>query len=201
MQTKKIILSIIFLCAFSQYLPSKSIGTEDFLAEIHDFKAKVLIFKWISSWSISKELFKYVRKILPKGKTMLEMGSGWASEQFSKHYTVYSVEHNKKWVGKYNTNYIYAPIVNRWYNPNILEKELPKEYDLILIDGPPGTIGRGGFYNNLHLFNTDVTIIFDDINRKAEYDLMVKVSKKIKRGFKIYKDSFRKKFGVIEAKK
>jgi len=154
-----------------------------------------------ANWSISVELFNYVRDVLPRGKTMIELGSGWASGQFSKFYTVYSVEHDKKWVGKYNTNYIHAPIKNKWYDTNVLKKKLPKTYDLILVDGPPGFIGRGGFYKNLHLFNTDVTIIFDDVNRKAEHKLMENVSKKLNRPYKIFTDSSRKKFGVIAAKK
>ena len=70
------------------------------------------------AWSISKELFDYIRKILPEGSTIVELGSGWASEQLSKYYTVYSIEHSEKWLDKYNTNYIYAPIKNNWYEYN-----------------------------------------------------------------------------------
>lgn len=157
--------------------------------------------KWTTSaWSISKELFDFIRLILPEGKTILELGSGWATGQFAKFYTVYSVEHDHKWLYKYNYNYIYAPIKNNWYDPQILEKELPKEYDLILVDGPPGWIGRSGFYNYLHLFNTDAIIIFDDVNRKVEYNLMVNVANKLDREFSIFTDSFGKKFGVLGLK-
>jgi len=150
------------------------------------------------NWSISKELFDYIRSILAKGKTILELGSGWASSELSKYYTVYSIEHNKYWLNKFNTHYIYAPIKDRWYDTEILKNKLPKTYDLILVDGPPGpTIGRGGFYTNLHLFNTDVPIIFDDVNRQAEYDLMVKVANTLNRSFIIFDDSARKQFGVL----
>jgi len=202
MQAKKVFLSIILLFITSQYITTNSINSGNYQEEIYEVDSTILIPKWTSSrWSISKELFHYIRNQLPEGKVILEMGSGWASGQFSKFYTVYSIEHNKKWVKKYNTNYIYAPIVDRWYNPKIIEKKLPKEYDLILVDGPTGSIGRNGFYTYLHLFNTDVIIIFDDVNVKENYDLMFNVSKKIKRKFKIYQGSFQRKFGVIEAKK
>jgi predicted O-methyltransferase YrrM len=117
-------------------------------------------------WSIDKELFDFIRSVLPEGKIMLELGSGWSSQKFSEYYTVYSIEHNEKWVGKYSTHYIYAPIKNGWYDISILSKKLPQSYDLILIDGPTGDIGRGGFYSHLDLFNTNVIMIFDDINRK-----------------------------------
>ena len=121
--------------------------------------------KWTSdAWSISQEMFDYIRSVLDDGATLLELGSGWASGQLSKYYTVYSIEHDRRWLYKYNTNYIYAPIRNRWYDIEVLKKELPIHYDLILVDGPPGPIGRGKFYDYLDLFNTKVPIIFDDIN-------------------------------------
>lgn len=148
-------------------------------------------------WSISKELFNYILQILPAGSTILELGSGWASGELSKNYTVYSIEHNKRWLNKYQTNYIYAPIVNNWYDTEVLKKELSLiQYDLILIDGPPGTIGRVGFYNNLNLFNTDVIMIFDDVNRPAEYNLLNNVALKLKKSFTIIKHK-EKHFGII----
>jgi hypothetical protein len=112
-------------------------------------------------------------------------------------YNVYSVEHNKNWVGKYSSNYIYAPIKNGWYDTEVLAKKLPENYDLILVDGPPGAIGRGKFYDNLHLFNTNVPMIFDDVNRDGEYALMEKVAAKLQRKFEIFKTSSQKQFGLI----
>jgi len=46
-------------------------------------------------------------------------------------------------------------------------------------------------------FNTHVPIIFDDVNRPAEYDLMVKVTDTLNRSFIIFDDSARKQFGVL----
>ncbi len=106
-----------------------------------------------SAWSMCEKLYNYMLQILPEGSTMVELGSGWASEQFSKHYEVYSVEHNEEWVGKYDTHYIYAPIIDGWYSIDALKENLPQKYDLI----------------------------FDDVQRKAEYDLMKKVADYLKR--------------------
>ena len=129
---------------------------------------------------------------------LLELGSGWTSGQFSQHYTVYSIEHSPRWLGKYDTNYIHVPIKNKWYNPNILKEKLPDNYDLILVDGPPGFIGRHGFYTHLDLFKTDLTIIFDDVHRKAEYELMIRVGQKLQRNIVILNSNkSHKKFGVI----
>ncbi len=153
--------------------------------------------------AIAQEVFDFIRSILSEGKVLLELGSGWSSSQFSKYYTVYSVEHNPRWLGKYNINYIYAPIKDKWYNPNILKEKLPQNYDLILVDGPPGYPGcrtdRYGFYTHLELFKTNLPIVFDDVNRKTEYELMLQVGKKLQRDVVVFncKSKGGKKFGVI----
>lgn len=150
-------------------------------------------------WSIDKELFDFVRTILPEGKTILELGSGWSSGMFSKYYKVYSVEHNKKWLNKYKTHYIYAPIKNSWYDTEALKKHMPAEYDLIIVDGPPEFIGRGGFYTNLHMFNTDAIIIFDDVHREVEMNLLLAVADELKKSYQIIESKNSKKmFGVIQ---
>jgi hypothetical protein len=147
--------------------------------------------------SISKMLFDYIRSIMPERGTLLEMGSGWASGEFSKYYTVFSVEHAEQWLNKYPTNYIYAPIKNGWYDVKILQASLPQNYNCILIDGPTGKIGRYGFYHNLDLFKKDVPYIFDDVDRTAEYVLMADVAEVMGRSFTIFEDEVGKRFGVI----
>lgn len=137
-------------------------------------------------WSITKKTFDYILATLPKGSTLLEMGSGWSSGEFSKYYTVFSVENNPKWLNKFNTNYIHVPIKDHWYNVDILRKKLPDHYDFILVDGPTGGIGRMGFYTNLKIFNTNVPILFDDIHAKKHYELFIKVAEKINRPIKTW---------------
>jgi len=122
-------------------------------------------------WTISQELFDWIRANLPDGKTILELGSGNGTIELLKHYEVYSVEHDQYWLDRaVGCNYIYAPIRDyneyKWYDVSKLT--LPEHYDLIIVDGPTGTIGRGGFIENINLFNTDVPIIIDDTQRQAE---------------------------------
>lgn len=156
-------------------------------------------------FSIDKEVLDLIKTILPNGGTILELGSGWASGELSKHYTVYSIEHNQEWIDKYDTNYIYAPIKNNWYDVEIVKKALATiEYDIIIVDGPPGpTVGRNGFLVNIHLFNTNVPIILDDTERPAEYKLTVALAKKFDRQFFTYTGSHknnagkRKNFSII----
>lgn len=155
----------------------------------------------LNGWAISSEMLDFILQTVEPGETILELGSGSGTGELAKFYTVYSIEHEREWMYKYNTNYIYAPIKNygryRWYNMDCL-KNLPTEYSLILIDGPPGpSIGRYGFYHHLHLFNVNVPIIFDDIHRKPELDLLKDVAKKLNRPFTKHKCSDGKIFGVI----
>lgn len=150
-----------------------------------------------SIWSLSKELFNYIRSNLKDGSTILELGSGWSTGQLSNYYKMYSVEHDAKWLNLYNTTYIYAPIKNGWYDSEILEKEMPTDYDLLLVDGPPEIIGRSKFFDNLDLFKKDVLIIFDDVNREKEHALMVQVADKLNKQYTVFNCVDGKAFGVL----
>lgn len=132
-------------------------------------------------WSVEKECYDYIRSALPDGSTLLELGSGATTKLFTEFYTVYSIEHNIRFVDEYHSNYIYAPLVGNWYDVATVRDRLPLKYDCILIDGPPGDLSnnRIGFYNNIELFNTDVLMVFDDTNRKGEEELFDKVLSKI----------------------
>lgn len=157
----------------------------------------------LGGWAIQESCYNFIREILPEGSTILELGSGIGTKYLAQHYTMYSIENYIEWMGRYNSEYIFAPIKNYdnewtapdlpgddtprqvgWYDPAFLEGNLPEAYDLILIDGPNGMFGRGGFLKHIELFNTNVPLIFDDINRKSEYELMVKVAEHINKPWK-----------------
>lgn len=149
------------------------------------------------NWAISEQLYNWIIKNIPKKSTILELGSGTGSIELAKLYNLYSVEHDKKWLNlTKKSNYIYAPIKNGWYDIDILKKKLPKEYDLILVDGPPGNIGREGFLKNLKLFNTNVPIIIDDSNRLNESIIFEELVSKLGRKNKRFLDK-NKEFGII----
>jgi len=165
------------------------------------------------NWSIDEICFEKIIELLPSGKTILEFGSGFGSGELSKYYNVYSIEHDMKWINKYNTNYIYAPLKSikednsiNWYDVDIIKNKIPKNYDLILVDGPPKNSskngnGRMGFYYNLHLFSlNNKIIIFDDVERKNDFFNMEQISKKINKPYKIfngYNPRKKKKFGIM----
>lgn len=158
----------------------------------------------LGGWAIQESCYEFIKKTLSEGSTILELGSGIGTDYLSKHYTMYSIENYLEWVDKYNSTYIFAPIESYndkwsapdlpgehapkqsgWYNPELLKNNLPESYDLILVDGPNGMFGRGGFLKHIDMFNTNVPIIFDDIDRESEMQLMIKVAEHIKRKYYI----------------
>lgn len=127
----------------------------------------------ITDFSIGFNLYAYIRYHLPRGKTILELGSGEVSSLLSLDYQLYSVEHDQNYIGRYNTNYIYAPIKDGWYD--IEKEELPNFYDLLLIDGPPEKIGRYGIIEHLDLFDL-TNVIVDDTHREMEKEIATAIS-------------------------
>lgn len=153
------------------------------------------------SVSISNECIALIRATIPSGSTILEMGSGAGTIQLSEHFKMYSVEHVPEWQNKfplcttyincrikmYDDEYTAPDISNNrgWYNPSDLEPNLPESYDLILIDGPGGYHGRAGFLKHIEMFNTNVPIVFDDINRKPDFDHMISVAAYLNKPYEI----------------
>jgi hypothetical protein len=159
-------------------------------------------------WAIQESCYNFIRQILPEGAVILELGSGIGTHHLSKHYTMFSIENYGEWIDKYKSTYIYAPIVyyndkypapdlpgedghrqTGWYDYHLVKNNLPEHYDLILVDGPNGTFGRGGFLKHIEIFKHDVPIIFDDVNREPEKELMIKTSDYLKRPY-TYLDRF-----------
>lgn len=122
------------------------------------------------------------------GLRVLELGSGSGSQAMHElGATVTSVEHDEAYVLKYpDVNYIHAPIVNGWYDTKVLREQLPAHYDVVVVDGPPGAIGRGGLFSNLDLFDTSKPFIFDDVHRPAEQELLFKVARYLGKPYSIH---------------
>lgn len=156
--------------------------------------------------SITKNLFDYIRKTLPEGSTILELGSGWGTGELAKYYTMYSVEHDEEWLDKYNTTYLHVPLKEHkplanhlttlWYDADILRDKLWKcKYDLLLIDGPPQT--RSGFYKYHDLFDTDAIWVFDDMHREIDKRVVGSVASKLEKPYVVYCSEDGKPFAVL----
>lgn len=145
-------------------------------------KPKTGIKQKLGGWSIDQQVYDFIISNLPKGSTILELGSGYGTEVLSKNYTMYSIEHDKRFVGKYKSTYIHAPMVEGWYDKSVLETKLEAlrgKYELILVDGPIGneSNSRIGFYENISMFDTDLLMVFTDTNRDGERRTFDKVLK------------------------
>jgi hypothetical protein len=148
-------------------------------------------------WSISKELFDWILSNLPKGSTILELGSGGGTKELVKFYNVYSVEHDIKWVDLVpESTYIHAPLVDGWYDVEILKDKLPKEYDLLLIDGPIGE-NRINIINHYDIFNKNIPIIIDDTNRENDKNMSLFLSEKFDKRITFSIDCDDKTFTIL----
>jgi hypothetical protein len=164
-------------------------------------------------WAIDEKLYNYIRFLLPEGSSILELGSGEGSSELAKHYNMTCVEHDPAWVNKFsNINYIqvgikeykrtaWLPTENEWYNAAELAPKLKDiDYDLLLIDGPPGSIGRGGILKYRDLFNLNVPIIIDDTHRGNEWRVAVILSRLLKLPIYTPEPANRKLFSIVANK-
>ena len=142
------------------------------------------------------EIHEWINENIPKGSVILELGSGPGTQRLADNgYIMYSIEHdNGKWLGKYDSTYIYAPINYKipWYSPKAIREGVPEHYDVLLVDGPPRKVGktkvgRKEMSKYMELFNTDVTMIFDDFDRGRENKLINAVRDIVKRDYTVFK--------------
>ena len=139
----------------------------------------------LNGWALPEEAVGWIYKNIPEGSTVLELGSGTGTRELVKRYNVYSVEQNQRWLGLVpESNYIYGPIKSYpnnvpkskgWFDDSIFDK-LPKEYDLLIIDGPVCN-DRCNFVNFYKRFRLDVPIVIDDTQRLVDREMAISISK------------------------
>lgn len=138
------------------------------------------------AWSIDQKVFGWILSNIPVGSSVLEVGSGWATGELARYYTMTSIEDELYWYNKFQSNYIYAPSVNEWYDRKILDQALNSvNYNLLLIDGPQHH-QRKNIMNNLDLFNWSVPVILDDVQEPDMMSMGERISTEVcKRPFEI----------------
>ena len=139
-----------------------------------------------NGWMLPSEVFTWLDANIPQGSLILEFGSGNGSLELSKKYELISVEHDEQWLGLSEGTYIHAPIVQNqisnkyseagWYDLDKLTN-LPSLVDVVLIDGPPGEIGRSGILQFLPHFPECNWVIIDDTDRRKEKYLAEQIIK------------------------
>lgn len=127
-------------------------------------------------WALPSQAFQWIEENIPFGRNIVELGSGDGSLRLSKNYQLWSIEHDEAWLHTSPSNYIHAEIIpysvngseGFWYNPEKIEQALPKEYDLLIIDGPPSSVGRGGVLVYHKLFDWSGYVLIDDTHRPED---------------------------------
>lgn len=144
--------------------------------------------KWGGS-GIERCLFEFILNKIKPGSTILEIGAGYCSTlAFSKFYNLYSIEDNEAYVGFSGVNYIHAPVINGWYNREIVSQKLPEDYQLVFVDGPMGEGNRSGILNNLDLLKKDCVYIFHDTYREGEKTLALAFAEKLNKSITFYSE-------------
>lgn len=130
---------------------------------------------------VPRELVEFlaprIASVSRAGAHFVELGSGHGTVGIvgvlPRGMRLFSIEHDPRYIGLVSdTTYVHAPIVNGWYNPTVIDQMLPPAKDIaaVLVDGPPGKIGRAGLLKHLDRFGSGPVIV-DDVHRSAELEL------------------------------
>lgn len=140
----------------------------------------------MSDWKLPTEALEWLRFRIGTYH-VVELGSGEGSPVLSALCEkLVSVEHDSAWALSCETPVIFAPIVDGWYCRKTLAEQLPKRIDALIVDGPPGAIGRYPLLQNLDLFPESVPMLIDDVHRPAERELALAISQKRKCNLSIH---------------
>ena len=128
-------------------------------------------------WMLPQEVFDWIDININRGSRILEFGSGNGSKILSEKYDLISIEHDEAWLNMGNGKYIHAEIRENRYSTQFSQRGwydvekivgLPSDVELIIIDGPPGEIGRAGILNVLNDLPSTKWILVDDTDREDE---------------------------------
>lgn len=135
---------------------------------------------------ITQECFQWIVTNVSPSQKVLEFGAGLVSTpKLSKIYELTSIEHNSKYIGQFEAEYIHAELSLKdgWYQRDCLEKIKQQDYALAIIDGPPGSGNRFGILLNTDLLADIPLILVDDVDRPGERLLLELLAKDLNRSY------------------
>lgn len=155
-------------------------------------------------WYIDIEVFIWIFLRLPNGSTILELGSGRGTGSLARLYKMYSIENEEQFLNKQNTTYIHAPYKEYkpdtlWYDIQAIKDGVPKNYDLLLIDGPSSSV-RPNMLDHLELFDLTKPIVIDDLQENDLMKFAEKLAAIVNRKLEVMEGKSGKKFGVIDVR-
>ena len=141
-------------------------------------------------WMLPQAAFDMIEKRIPSGGSIIELGSGDGSTRLMETFNLISIEHNQKWFNTHPGECILAPIQPNiqsalvgelgWYDEIKVRQAFSSEQiDLLLIDGPPGDIGRTGILAFPDLLRKAKAILVDDTHRAPEHSLALSIAAEV----------------------
>jgi hypothetical protein len=141
----------------------------------------------MDAWQLGEKAETWVyQKFQNKNATILEFGCGKGTEARSSSHQITVIEHNIDYITN-EANCILAKIMPNefseqynekgWYDAEVIELLRGRKFDLIIIDGPPGSIGRSGILAHPWIFELSPIILVDDTHRDPERNLAKIISK------------------------
>jgi hypothetical protein len=135
----------------------------------------------VDAWQLGFSATAWVeQRFSNKSTRILELGCGAGTVERAKKFDVVAVEHDPDFILE-DIRCILAPIVDNptsthfneqgWYDTGKLDFLKDQEFDLIIVDGPPGRIGRSGILSVPWLLNLSPCILIDDTQRESEHAL------------------------------
>ena len=153
--------------------------------------------------SIGNNLTKYLDS-LPQKESLLEFGSGDGTKRLADSgYSVYSIEHDPKYVSSSSEAVCLSPLEGDWYNHNQVAQFIITHmpFSVCLIDGPckpsqEATNYRDGILAHWRLLQHIPIIIADDIHRQEGLDVAVGLAAMLEKNIGTISDG-NKQFGII----
>ena len=142
-----------------------------------------------SDWTFSRKCWETIRPLLKPGMKTLECGSGLSTLLFEAVGCDHlALEHDSRHASPSECVLLLPLRGNpRWYDWKPSER-----YDLILIDGPPGYIGRHGILTVLEdCLHEETILVVDDTNRSEERQLADKIADRFGYEFEFHNSSKR----------
>lgn len=137
---------------------------------------------WFGGSGISLQTYLWIRRNIERGGSIVELGGGLVSTRLlHKRFRLFTIESDTKYLNLFNSTYIHAPIdESGWFNQAaITEAGLPLEMDLLIVDGPPGHVGRQGIIQFHNCLPKVKFILVDDTDRQPEFRLSVELAAKL----------------------
>lgn len=132
------------------------------------------------SMTITPKLWQAIRKIVRPGMRTLECGSGLSTVLFDRLTANHTaLEHDPDWLLKMQSvsgsvRHCEIDEATSWYSGWAPEEA----FDVILIDGPTGNIGRTGILPHIRrLTHPDALVIVDDTHRAEESGLSLEIGR------------------------